>query len=222
MHTRSLIFVLAITALGFVAPLALGNEEAFLPRSSVTFTTETPPAGISLDFPGGTIAQLAAALISSGTDFSLVGEPGDLAAALPPLYVRNVNTFAFAQTLDSLLRADGLTLGGDWSSHLLTVEKRPPEPKNGPPTVTQSCQLSQELKVQSINAILYSIRVAWALDPSHVPYKLRLQFDPATQLLLISGPPESVRISLNVIRHLTVPPAPEETFERLPPALANN
>jgi hypothetical protein len=205
----------AVAALGLVALAARAAEDNPLPRSTATLTTGSPPPAVTLNFPGGTVAQLIASLASSGSRFNLIGEPGDLAAAIPPFSIRNANTFAFAQALDNLLQADGLTLGGDWSSNVFTVEKRPADDKSARGTLTQSCLISQELKAQSIDAIVDAIRTAWALDPAHDPSALHLKFHPATQLLLISGPPEAVRIALNVVRHLTVPPAEEEKSERL-------
>jgi hypothetical protein len=205
----------AFAAFGLIAFPARAAEDNPLPRSTATLTTGRPPARVTLDFPGGTVAQLIASLASSSSSFNLIGAPGDLAAAIPPFSLRNANTFAFAQALDNLLQADGLTLGGDWSSNVFTVEKRPADEKSAGGALTQSCLLSQELKVQSIDAILDAIRTAWALDPAHDPSALHLKFHPATQLLLISGPSEGVRIALNVVRHLTVPPAEDETSERL-------
>jgi hypothetical protein len=216
--------LLAVAAAAFVLvnPNALPADDNPLPRSTATLTTARPPPGVTLNFPGGTLAQLIAALANSGSNFNLIGEPGDLSATIPPLSVRNANTFAFAQALDSLLQADALTLGGDWSSNVFTVEKRPADEKGASGTLTQSCQLSPELKLQPIDAIVDAIRSAWALDPAHDPKALRLQFHPATRLLLISGPPEGVRIALNVIRHLSVPPPEDESSERLPaPALGH-
>lgn len=206
----------AIAAFGLVALPARAALDNPLPRSSATLTTGTPPAVVTLDFPGGTLAQLIALLGNSGSSFNLIGEPGELVAALPPLSVRNASTFAFAQALDTLLQADGLTLGGDWSSNVFTVAKRPADEKSAGGALTQSCLISQELKVQSIDAIVDAIRTAWALDPAHDPKALRLKFHPATQLLLISGPPEGVRIALDVVRHLTAPPAEDGKTERLP------
>jgi hypothetical protein len=208
-------FLAAVAALGLFAPPARATLDNPIPPSTATLTTGRPPAAVTLDFPGGTVAQLIALLGNSHSSFNLIGEPGDLAASLPPLSVRNASTFAFAQALDNLLQADDLTLGGDWSSNVFTVEKRPADEMSAHGNLTQSCLISQELKLQSIDAIVDAIRTAWALDPAHDPSALRLKFHPATQLLLISGPPEGVRLALNVVRHLTVPPAQDEKTERL-------
>jgi hypothetical protein len=209
-------FLAAVAAFGLVALPARAAMDNPIPRSTATLTTERPHPGITLDFPGGTVAQLVAALANSGCGFNLIGQPGNLTAAIPPLSLRNANTFAFAQALDNLLQADGMTLGGDWSSNVFTVEMRPPDEKSARGSLTQSCQLSPELKLQSLDAILDAIRSAWALDPAHDPASLHLKFHPATQLLLISGPPEAVRIALDVVRHLTAPPAEDGKSERLP------
>jgi len=213
-----LALLLAAGAVLGVAGLRARAQDIPAPPSSVTVTTARPAPGITLDFPGGTIDQFIAALASSRANFNVVAQPADLGAILPPLSVRHANTFAFAQALDSLLQVDGLTLGGEWSSNVFTIEKLPADAKGGPATLTQSCQLSLELKQQSLDSILDAIRTAWTLDPAHNPDALRLKFHPATQLLLISGPPDAVRIALNVIHHLSVPPAEDEKPDRLAPA----
>jgi len=189
-----------------------------LSPSTASLTTPKPPPTVSVDFPGGTIAQLVAVLTKSGSGFNLIGDSDDLTTVLPAISVQNANVYDFAQALDAILRPHGLSLGGDWNSNIFAVEKRQAEVNRGPGDLTRSYPLTDELKTHSLDEIEAAVRAAWQLDPTHDAKALRLLFDAATKLLLISGPPEAVHIAFDVIGHISAPRPDDGKPDRLPPA----
>lgn len=153
------------------------------------------PILIDIDFSGGTIAQFVTALSRENTGvFNLIGEKADLDSPLPPFSIRRADPNALAYALDTLLRPRGLTVTGSnlQFGGIYIVKKLPPDQIPpvffGPKSTFLSIQLAPYLERQSVDDIVGAIRNAWALDPDHRPEQLRLQYHPATKLLLASGP----------------------------------
>ena len=172
------------------------------------------PKGISVDFPGGTLAQLLTAISNSGSQpFNLIASKEALSLPLPQFSLRNVGPRDLALALDQLLvgyvvdfptdkaERDGLsvfTLRSNQSSTTAQVE--PPQNER-----FASYPLGAVLqnKIQ-VNDVIDTINTAWLLDPSHLPEGLKLKYHAATGILLVSSRYQSgLDIAHNIIANLS-------------------
>jgi hypothetical protein len=185
-------------------------------------TAPVPPHQpyISVDFPGGSLAELNAAIKSSGSmSFNLVGEKSELAAEVPPFSIRNAAPDAFAMALNQVLTARGLNIsaagnmGGPNAVYVVT-KARAPRPVNEP-VVFESFQLEGNLEKASIDDIVAAIRTAWELNPENKPDALKMKFHPATKLLLVSGTPSALTVARQVVSTLPGPNAAERERRRM-------
>lgn len=159
-----------------------------------------PHTLLTIDFPGGSLAQFVAKVSESGaTPFNVIGEKADLATQLPPFSVRNAELTAVASALSRMVARHGLTLMATTPDEntVYTVTKLASVEVG--PKWFQSFQMAPYLQTQPIDAIVDAIRVAWQLDAAHDPKALELKYHPATTLLLASGPPEAVVVVRGVL-----------------------
>ena len=157
----------------------------------------------TVDFPGGTVTDLLAAIAKTGAAFNVVGEKADLMTEIPPFSVRNVTPEILAPALNQLFSPRGLFLGntsnyGD-QIYLLT-KKRPDQPSRT--SFFNSYQLTPYLEQQSIDDIVDAIQTAWALDPANKVASPQLKYHPATSILLVYGSPEAIGTAQQVISSL--------------------
>jgi hypothetical protein len=157
----------------------------------------------TVDFPGGTVTNLLAAIAKTGASFNVVGEKADLMTEIPPFSVRNVTSEILAPALNQLFSPRGLFLGntsnyGD-QIYLLT-KKRPDQPSRT--SFFNSYQLTPYLEQQSIDDIVDAIQTAWALDPANKTASPQLKYHPATSLLFVYGSPEALGTAQQVISSL--------------------
>ncbi len=207
----------ALVGLGLSILRPLGAADAPAPSAPSQPAPEQPKL-INIDFPGGTIAELITALRKDNAGaFNLIGEKADLATVLPAFSVRNAQPNSFATALDALLRPHGLYLGsGGYSQNgvFVVLRGQTPPASEVPKNAFLSIQLAPYLEAQSVDDIVGAIRAAWTLDPKHRAEDLRLQFHPATKLLLVSGPPQEtdgvVRQVMGSLR-LSASPAKENS-----------
>ncbi len=159
---------------------------------------------VSINFPGGTIAQLCAAVPPESQGFNILGEKADLQMELPPFQIRDAEPDAVAGALRFLLSSRGYTLNrtGD---NVYVLAKTPPEKPRTRSKGFESFQLSRSLKEQSIDDIIGTIRLAWEMDPAHTPDGLQLKFHPSTSILLVSGSTEALDVTRKVIGSLKTP-----------------
>lgn len=184
-----------------------------------------PPTLINIDFPGGTLAELVAAIARSNeTTFNVVGETADLATEIPPLSLRNADHESVAQALNQLMSMRGLSLIRTTQQTIMG----PCGPINMPvyallrraanePVMSQSFQLGPYLEKQSIDDIIGAIRALWELNPANRPQTLQLKFHPPTKLLLVSGSPNAISAATQLISTLAREPdknAPEQNQKR--------
>ena len=164
------------------------------------------PRAISVDFPGGSLSALSAAIAKTdGAYFNLLGEQADLATELAAFSVRNASPEIFAAALNQLLTPRGLEIkpGGNMINGEGTVfvvaKTAPRRPATTEPTLFESFQLGPYLGKQSIDDIVGAIRTAWELDPTHKPDALVLKFHPPTKLLLASGSASAIQVARQII-----------------------
>lgn len=163
-----------------------------------------PKSSISIDFPGGTIADLLAKVNQAqGGAFNLLGETEDLAMRLPAFSVRNVSPSSFAKGLSQLLEPKGIMIiseGADMYT-LRRVNTLMPQQ----PAMFESFQIGPFLDKLSVDDIVAAVRTAWELNPANKPDALQLKFHPATKLLLASGSPDAIKVASKVIASLLNP-----------------
>lgn len=195
-------------------PLTADPVAADQPKSA----TSAPHTLLTIDFPGGSIAQFVAKVSESGaTPFNVVGEKADLATQLPPFSVRNAELTAVASALSRMVAMHGLILMAttpDETNTVYTVGKMASFEVG--PKAFKSFQMAPYLQTQPIDAIVDAIRVAWQLDAGHDPKALELKYHPATTLLLASGPSEAVVLVDKVISSLNPPGSAAETKSGAP------
>lgn len=188
----------------------------FIAQNSTTATTSTQRV-VSVDFPGGPFSTLLAAANRDGANFNVVGEKADLAVELPAFAVRNADTGAFATALDNLLSKRGYRLeqssrapsAGQAAVYVLR-KRLETEDAYGRVVYNsriQAFQLQPYLAMQNVDAIIGAIRVGWALDPANNPEALRLQFHPPTSILVVSGSPEAITLTQQILGQLVRDPA---------------
>ena len=165
----------------------------------------------TIDFPGGTIAQLVKAVSnSSGPAFNVIGEKADLATELPPFSLRNADSESLANALNQLLQSRGLNVTrasgpnivgerGQLNIPIYALIRR----ASFDPIVSDSFQLAPYLEKQSIDDIVVAIRTLWELNPANRPEALQLKFHPQTKLLLVSGTPAAIQVASKVISTLS-------------------
>jgi hypothetical protein len=199
---------------GALFAFALPSDAQPVEANAVQSPTSTAPAKpspsephalISVDFPGGSVAQLMSMLSrSGGAPFNVIGDKADLATELPAFSVRNAEPAALAPALQRFLFPHGLTLQsalpGD--STVYTLTKIAVQREGLDVAMFKSFQLAPYLQNQSIDNIVAAIRQAWQLNPSHKADALQLKYHPPTTILLVSGPPEAVSIAAQVISSL--------------------
>jgi hypothetical protein len=193
-------FLLAALA-AFTLPLLRAQEPTAAPAKA------PPTPLISLDFPGGTLAQFVAlAAKTPGGPVNVIGEPADLATQLPAFSLQNVHPDLVARALNNFLFGRGLTLvpsglNVPGSRDLYTVQRtdKRPRPMMPPPDAFESMQLGPFLEQYKIDDIVGAIRAAWELDPTHDAGAMRLKFHPPTSILLVSGPPEAIMVASKTV-----------------------
>jgi hypothetical protein len=182
---------------------------------------------VNIDFRGGTIADLVAAISKTGNGyFNIVGEQADLAAPVPAFSLRNADPASLAGALSQLLQPRGLAVvptGGNPNSAVYVVVRHGVQSRIEPSTF-YSAQLTPYLGPQSIDDIIAAIRMAWELDPANDPKGLQLKFHPATSILLLAGPQRAIECALKVISALkrTSDEQPQSAKKPAPPAASEN
>jgi hypothetical protein len=156
------------------------------------------PKGISVDFPGGTLAQLLTAISNSGSQpFNLIASKEALALPLPQFSLRNVGPRDLALALDQLLvgyivdfptektERDGLPVFTLRATE--PVHQQNAETKQRPSRAT-SYPITQLLQAQMpIDKVIDSINAAWTLDPANKPDDLKVKYHEGTGILLVSS-----------------------------------
>jgi hypothetical protein len=180
-------------------------------RARIEHLTKEIPVFAHLDFPGGTLSSFLAEFKSLPGEMSFnvidAGDPADLETELPRFSLHHVTLTTVATVLSQVLDTRGLILRVDSTSanSVLCILSRSGAPGNTPPkSAFTSFQLADVLSGKSLTVddLVDTIRAAWGLDPQHVQDTLHLKFHAPTQLLLVSGPDESIRICTNVIDSL--------------------
>jgi hypothetical protein len=165
---------------------------------------------VSINFSGGTIAQLCAAVPQESQGFNILGEKADLQTELPPFQIRDAEPDAVAGALRFLLSSRGYTLNPTGHNVFVLAKVQPEKPRTRSKGF-ESFQLSKSLKEQSIDDIIGTIRLAWEMDPAHTPDGLQLKFHPSTAILLVSGGAEALDVTRKVIGSLKAPASPRNS-----------
>lgn len=166
---------------------------------------------ISIDFPGGSIAQLLDLISKSdGPAFNLVGEKADFATELPPFSIRDAIPSGLYAALNPLLRVRGFTIipPNSYSNGHADVYSLVKLENGNSPTEFDSIQLAPYLERQSIDDIVGAIRLAWEMNPKHIGSALSLKFHPPTKILLVAGPAGAIELTRQVIGSLQGAPKP--------------
>ena len=210
MFPRSLL--VAVTFAAVVAAPALWAADA--PTAS---KPSTPPATgaaglpsnvtahpITIDFPGGSIAQLVALINSSDNGpFNLIGEKSFQETALPPFSLHNVEPASLAVALNALLRPRELAFSLAGPNIFILAKSVSPSSLYAPAAPTfQAFQLAPYLTKLSVEDIIDAIVVAWESFPGNDPKQLGFKYHSATKLLFVYGPPEAIAIATKLIPQL--------------------
>lgn len=202
-------------------PFALGAAEPQpqpSPRESTGVFISTAPNNITVDFRGGSLSQLAAAIANGGKGtFNIIGNAEDMSASvIPGFSVQNADPGAVMEALNALLLPHRIELTRPVRNNAgrteaiegtYTVHRRNPALRDPRPAF-ESFQLTQYLHDQSVDDIVGALRTAWELDPNHAADLLRLKYHPATSMLLVSGPEDAMRIVRDVLAKLRRTPPP--------------
>lgn len=189
------------------------------PRGTLVSTRPGQPQRLTINFSGGTVADLVAVLNRiEAPGFNLIGEKEDLATALPPFSLRDVSSGAFAMGLRQILEPRGITVMSEGNEMFVLRRLGSLRSPAMEPQRFESYQLASYLEKQSIDDIVGAIRAAWELNPQNKSEALQLKFHPPTKLLLVSGSGEAVNIASKVIS--TLAGAPEKTSRESSPAPA--
>jgi hypothetical protein len=180
----------------------------FIANAKASAASESAPKLLNVDFPGGPMTALLAAINKDGGGFNVVGEKSDLAIELPALSLRNADAASLANALGGLLQQRGYFLGGSGRNLpgqnpvfvLRKLALHEIDQRNV--GEFQSFQLAPYLDLQSVDDIVSAIRAAWELDPSNKPEQLRIKFHPSTGILLVSGPRMGIHTVQTVLGQL--------------------
>jgi hypothetical protein len=185
-----------ITALEYIAAARAGG------------TADSPYKTVSVEFPGGTVAALVAAIEKAGGGLNLIAEADDLRVQMPPFTIRNADSGSLATALDGLLRTRGYILQGtprtqSQAAAVYVLRKMQQyERTNANDSRFQSFQLGPYLEFQTVDDIVGAVHTMWALDPMRSPDALRVKFHPPTGILLVSGPSEGIQMVEIILRQL--------------------
>lgn len=169
-----------------------------------------PEGRLNLDFPGGTLADLVAAVEKAdGSSINVIGEKAALATPVPAFAVRNAGGLGVMSAVGQLLEPQGIEFhpAGDG---VFIIRQRPigEHRKSQDDSSFESFQLGPYLNEhQTVDQIVSAIQTGWTLDPAHEPEALHFKFHPGTQLLLVSGPSEAVILTRRIIDTLQRTPA---------------
>jgi hypothetical protein len=180
--------------------------------SALLFSTHLArAANITVDFPGGTVAELVATIAKNeNSPFNLVGDKEDLATIIPPVNVRNAEPRALAMALDQLLRDRGLNVSATPGNVFVLAKARSrtiavsgPTPAASAEPRFESFQLARYLhEKQTIDDITAAIRTACEFAAPKDAASLQMKFHPGTSLLLVSGSEEIFKIVHKVVAQL--------------------
>ncbi len=187
------------------------------PAASAAPGPDRPEPRLSIDFPGGSLGDLIALVEKTNNDVSLnvIGEKGALATEIQPFTVKNAYRDGILRAIGALLRDKGIRIEQvDRGIFIVSTDgAKDRRPAHLSPdevlavrrtqTIFDSFQLGSYLDdQQSVDNIVDVIRTAWTLNPAHDVNALQIKFHPATKLLLVSGPPDAIEMTRQVIRSL--------------------
>jgi len=225
--------VLLPAFLAAVALLATARADlAPVPTPATTAAAQAEPT-LSFDFPGGTLGDLIALAekASGAVSLNVIGEKAALATEIQAFTVKNADRDAVLRAIGQLLRGRGVRVeqagagffivsseGSKDRRGQLNAEEVAVLRKAKSQTIFDSFQLGSYIDdQQSVDNIVDVIRSAWTLNPAHEASALQIKFHPATKLLLVSGPPDAIEMTRQVIRSLhenrkprNGPPPPSE------------
>ena len=205
--------------------VAVGSQAADTPKaapatsslaSASVASRGVEPLSVNVDFSGGPINKLVEALAKvEGVSFNIIfnglnrDDAADFAKLeFPPFSLRNASVLGILEVVSDLLEPRGFRLkpigGPNPNSWICTVQKTPALQEKSSSAQTQflSYQLAPFLQSQSVDDIVGALHAAWELDPSHAPDLLHVKFHPGTSILLVSGPPEAINITRNLLVEL--------------------
>lgn len=197
----------------FVAAIASAHAAESAPPPPAATTPVADPAtaasrmrntAITVDFPGGSIAQFIAQLRQSdGTTFNLIGEQSLQEVTLPKFSLRNTDLSSMVLALNSLLRPSGPTVSLS-SSNIFVLTKSLFQPSSflpQPPTF-QAYQLAPYLPTVALDDITDAISTAWSANPAHDAKAVTFKFHPATKILFVYGPAEAITMATQIVPQL--------------------
>lgn len=195
--------------------------------------TLVEPKGISVDFPGGSLAQLLTAVSQSGSEpFNVIAPKEALGLVVPQFSVRNVSPHNLALALDQLLAGYAVDFSKGEYEHdgqpVFTLRSSQPDqsaPKAEKPKPEQfrSYAINRAVLNQiPVDQVIEAINTAWRLDAANKPEALTLKYHAATGILLVSSREglalqtadqviNSLREQAEFLQHLASHPAPVVT-----------
>jgi len=217
-------FPSALFAAGALLTAAHAEPAPSPPPSSRTSSVaiKSEPT-LTLDFPGGSLGDLIKTVegMSGEPALNVIGEKAALATEVQAFTVRNANRDIVLMAIGQLLRSKGVRLEAVGNGVFIVSsdasrDRRPPRAKTE--AIFDSFQLGGIIdEQQSVDNIVDAIRTAWTLNPAHEANALQLKFHPGTKLLLVSGPPDAVEMTRQVIRSLHETRRPRTSAPPPPP-----
>jgi hypothetical protein len=186
----------------------------YVAAAKATAAVDVAPRLVTVDFAGGSVAAMIAAIAKANGEsgFNVVGEKADLAIEIPPFSIRNADPQSLAAALTGILQPRGYILAPNgrtvpgqspvFTLRKLLLHENPMLQQQAGLRQFQSFQLAPYLGAQSVDDIIGAIRAAWELDPSQKADDLRLKFHPATGVLLVSGPHQSISVVQGILTQL--------------------
>ena len=213
-----------LAALLAATPLAALRADPGASAPAAASAPSKSPSTITLDFPGGTLGELIAMIQKTGGEpaLNVIGEKAALATQVQAFTVQNADRDTILGAVGQLLRGTGVRvepvgrgvfivsldrnsppLIGAERALLDSLGGRDRRPTRPPEAMFDSFPLNGLVdEQQSVDTIVDVIRSAWTLNPAHDANALAIKYHTATKLLLVSGPPEAIEMTREVIRSL--------------------
>jgi hypothetical protein len=192
--------------------------------------TLVDPKGISVDFAGGTLAQLLAAIDESNSEaFNLIASNEALGLPIPQFSLRNVSPHNLALALNQIVEGytvdfprgererEGqpvFTIRSNLTSNSASKSEKPKGEQFRSYAINRAV-----LNQIPVDQVIEAINAAWKLDSAHRAEDLTLKYHATTGILLVSSRDgnalqttnqviDSLREQAEFLQHLATKPTP--------------
>lgn len=195
---RPLMLATCATALFLFAtvPASRAADEKLEP------TPSSQPGYLTFEFNGGTLGQLLTQLRSQPDSApNILADQSLLGVSVPPFSIRNARADSFVAGLGRLLESQQIRIESvsrsEGARAVFVVSTR--SSKESEPKEFSCYSLADLDPTPGVDATVDAVRMAWKLDASHRDEDLRIQYHPATRVLLAHGNREALIVVERVV-----------------------